>query len=120
MTNKYKHRKMRGGFFNTLSSIGTSLSQGASDLWNRTKRAIPSTSTSYTSYPPPPQPSTTATYGGKTRRNRRKIGGSIIQANSPTIGIASTAASFSGKTAQPHNIVGGKTKRKKQRRTRKR
>jgi hypothetical protein len=104
---------MKGGFLdnlsNTLSGWGSSLSQGASSMWQKTKNA----SSSLTGTPSPsPTPSNTQTYqppvnyGG--RRSRHKRGG----------GIASNASSFSGKTAQPHNFVGGKTRRRR-RKTRK-
>ena len=51
-------------------------------------------------------------HGGKTKR-RYKRGGSYT-ANTPTMNIASHAAPITGiKTAQPHNLVGGKTKKRK-------
>ena len=111
---KYKHRHMRGGFLDSLktslSNLGSSISQGASNAWNKTKTATTQLYDSATNKP------TTSTMlpvtGGKTKR-RYKRGGSYT-ANTPTMNIASHAAPITGiKTAQPHNLVGGKTKKRK-------
>jgi hypothetical protein len=112
-----RHRKMKGGFLetlgNTLSSWGSSISQGATSAWDKTKRATESAYQSATgpqtsSYTP--SYSTTPTYPGTGgRRTKRKRGG--YSANFSRTNLASHAASFSGKTAQPYNWVGGKTKR---------
>lgn len=120
-----RHRKtktMKGGFLDSLSSWGTSLTQSASNLWNKTKSSLTGTNTYTGSYTPsysstsstpvsttPVQPMTTSTYGGKTRR--RQISGGFKD-NTPQTGLAVNAASFSGETAKPHNWVGGKTKRR--------
>jgi hypothetical protein len=102
----YKHNRknktMKGGFWNSLT-------QGFTNAWEKTKKAttdIYSSATGSTS-------SATPTYskgymGGKSRRRRIRGG---FKDNTPTTGLATHAASFSGKTAQPHNWVGGKTKR---------
>ena len=111
-------RRQKGGFFDTLSNWG-------SNLWNKTKSATSSlTSPSYqqpsTSYQQPsPSYQQPSTYGGKSRKHRRMRGG--FKDNTPTTGIASNAASFSGQTAKPHNLVGGRTRKhhKKNRRHRK-
>jgi len=124
-----RHRTMKGGFLdnlsNTLSGWGSSLSQGASSMWEKTKNTTssltgttPSTSSanamSYQS------PMTTSTYGGKRhKRSRRMRGG--FKDNTPMSGIASNAAPVSDvKSAQPQTIVGGKTRRRgrKNRKTR--
>lgn len=109
-----RHRTMKGGFWDSLT-------QGFNSAWEKTKNAASSltgstsTPTSYssTSYTPSPttsvQPMTTSTYGGRTRRRRMRGG---FKDNTPTTGLAAHAASFSGKTAQPHNLVGGRTKRR--------
>jgi hypothetical protein len=131
MPKRYRHksRTMKGGFLddisNTLSEWGTSISQGASNIWQKTKSSLTgSTSyqptTTYQPTPPPIQtqsiqqptqvappplaaPMNTSTYGGKySRRKRHKKGGGIATNSSPITGI---------KTAQPHNLVGGKTKK---------
>ena len=108
----------RGGFdlFTSVQNLGTSISQQATNLWNKTKRATsdaydtsyyPSSSTSYDSY-----------VGGKRRRKslkkhrrpKTKRGGYTSLTN-----IASTAAPFMGTTAKPHNWVGGRRSRKRRR-----
>ena len=53
-----------------------------------------------------------AGYGGKTKRNRKSMKGGY-NANSPTTGLATTAAPFSGPTAQPQTIVGGRTRKRR-------
>lgn len=123
---RHRHRKsMKGGFLDnvssTLSGWGTSISQGASGLWQKTKSATSSLTgtNSTTSYTTQTQASSTPSgiMGGTTsrgRRTKRRLRGGYKD-NSPTTGLASHAASFSGKTAQPHTLVGGKTKRHKHR-----
>ena len=111
-----RQRKMRGGFLdsleNTLSGWGTSISQGASNLMNKTKNALSSTPTTSTYMPtsattyPPTSATTYPPAGGKRRRMR---GGN---------GVATNAASISNiKTAEPHNLVGGKTKKQRHRKS---
>jgi hypothetical protein len=112
---------MKGGFLdnlsNTLSGWGSSFSQGASSLWEKTKNSASSltsstpytSSTSTTTYQPP---ASSSTYGGKrsSRRRRRMRGG--FKDNTPTTGIASSAALISDiKSAQPQATVGGRTRR---------
>jgi len=113
-----RHGKtMKGGFLddlsNTLTEWGTSISNGATDLWQKTKDATASitgstdsTSTSYF-----PTTSTTSTYGGKHRKSKKHMKGGYHDNISKT-GLAAHAAPFSGQTAEPHNWVGGKTKRR--------
>jgi hypothetical protein len=118
-------RRVGGGFFDSISSWGSS-------LWQKTKSSLTgstySPSSSYTSQqssygqessytspqssytsPQSMQPMTTSTYGGR-RRTRRMKGG--FKDNTPTTGLAAHAATFSGVTAKPHNLVGGKTRRR--------
>lgn len=123
MPRRHRHRRrtMRGGFLddlsNTLSGWSSSLTQGASSMWEKTKNATssltgstPSTSYSSTSYQQAPM--TSSTYGGKRsrRRGRHMRGG--FKDNTPTTGIAAHAAPFSGPTAEPQTIVGGRTRRR--------
>jgi len=104
-----------------LGLLNARVQRGA---WEKTKNAassltgstsVPSYSTGYssTSYAPPPstsvQPMTTSTYGGRSRRRRMRGG---FKDNTPTTGLASHTASFSGPTAKPQNLVGGRTKRR--------
>jgi len=129
-------RKMKGGFLeslsSTLSSWGSSISQSASDAYNKTKNAASSayssaTTPSYTSSTTPAYtsssysaPLTTNTpytpsssYGGKKRKSRKMRGGYIA-----LNGLAANAAPISGiKSAEPHNWVGGKKSRKNKRKT---
>jgi hypothetical protein len=119
MQKRNRSRKMSGGFLDSLSSSissgWNSLSQGASNAWNKTKTA---TSNAYASATGSSTPSTytstasvtpTYTTGGK-RKSKKMRGG--YHPNSSTTNLASSASSISGiKTAQPHNWVGGKTRR---------
>lgn len=128
---RQRNRTMRGGFLDTLSNWGSSLSQGASNLWDKTKNATSSATSSLTESTPTTstypttttnnnsqpmttsnndnsQPMTTSTYGGKSRKRKMRGG---FRDNTPTTGLASNAASFSGQTAKAHNMVGGKTRR---------
>jgi outer membrane biosynthesis protein TonB len=57
---------------------------------------------------PEPEP-TTSSYGGKTKKRRMRGG---FKDNTVMTGLAANAAPFSGKTAQPQTIVGGKTKKR--------
>jgi hypothetical protein len=126
MPRRYRHKTMKGGFFDnissTLSGWGSSLTEGASSIWGETKKATssltnssPSTTTS--SLMPTTSttiPTTTSTYGGKhrkLRRSRRHMRGGF-EDNIPITGLSAHAAPFSGPTAQPHNLVGGKTRRR--------
>lgn len=49
-----------------------------------------------------------------TRRRKSRQRGGTFKDYTPRSGLASTAASFSGsETAQPHNLTGGRTRRKR-------
>lgn len=131
MPRKYT-RKMKGGFLEGLwekTKDALKKTQGAAtDAYNKSGLSG-TTSTSYT--PPVPAPTTLPSassnssaptpapmpaltpVGGKTRRRRRRRhmkGG--FKDNSPTTGLVVHAAPFSGSTAQPHNWVGGRTKKR--------
>jgi hypothetical protein len=104
-----KYKKMTGGFLDSLTT-------GASNLWNSTKKATTDAYNSATG-------TTTSTYtpssitGGRTRR--RKYRGGNYSANTPLTSVASHAAPVHGiPNAQPHNWVGGKSKRRRHRRKR--
>ena len=124
-----RHRKMKGGFLeslgSTLSGWGSSISQSASNAYNKTKNATssayssattPTTSTSYTptstaSYTP------SGAYGGKKGKSRKMRGG--YSNNIALTGLAANASLISGiKSAESHNWVGGKKSRKNRRGTR--
>jgi len=126
MPRKYRHRTMKGGFLDSLT-------QGASEFWEKTKKASsdayssatgsPSTTSSYvaptsTTYPPPAT-SSSGYMGGRMRgrkrsrtRSRKMRGG--YSDNIAITGLAASAAPISDiKSAQPLTIVGGrKTKRR--------
>ena len=138
MQKRIRHRRtMKGGFLDTLTNWGTKLSQGASNLIQKAKQATvnmtsANSTTSYvppaTSYTPTASPTVTpavqqqsvsTTYGGRTRRRRRHMKGGFRD-NTPTTGIAEHAAPFSGPTAQPHTMVGGKTRHHKKKGSRSR
>jgi hypothetical protein len=109
-----RHSKMRGGFLDSItsgiSSGWNSLSQGATDAYNKAKGTSTATATTTPSYTSP-----TPTYiptGGRKKTRKHFRGG--FKDNTPSTGLASTAASISGiKSAQPHNWVGGRTKRRR-------
>lgn len=125
MPRRHKHRSrtMKGGFLddlsNTLSGWGSSITQGASSIWEKTKNATSSltgstTSAPTTNYTPSTYqaPMTTSTYGGKRSRRRRHMKGGY-EANTSTTGIASNASLVSEvPTAKAHNWVGGRTRRR--------
>ena len=117
MPRKHRHRTMKGGFFESLT-------QGATDLWEKTKKASSdayssatgSTTTSSSSYVPPPPPPTPTTssssgYMGGRKRSRKMRGG--YGDNIALTGLASSSAPISDiKSAQPLTTVGGRrTKR---------
>lgn len=125
MPRRHKRRTMKGGFWDSLT-------QGFNSAWEKTKKATSdayssatgSTTSAPVSSSPPPAPvssssppattsttSTTSTgyIGGRSRRRRMRGG---FKDNTPTTGLAKHAAPFSGPTAQPHNWVGGRTRRR--------
>jgi hypothetical protein len=137
----HKRRHLKGGFLGlgsleqTFSNLGTSISQGASSLWDKTKKITgldtSSSSSTYTpsTYTSSPSPSTytastsTSTsstpysYGGKRLRKKTKRSksrsktmkrGGNFSANEPINSLASRAAPFTGLTARVHDLVGGK------------
>ena len=122
MPRRHRHRTMKGGFFESLT-------QGATDLWEKTKKASSdayssatgSTTTSSSSYvPPPPSPTPTTSsssgyMGGRMSRRKRsrKMRGGYSD-NISINGLAASAAPISDiKSAQPLTTVGGRrTKRR--------
>jgi hypothetical protein len=122
------NKKMKGGFLdsigNTLSNWGSSVSQGATTAWNKTKEATSSaynsatgSTTSSNTYIPTTSSTKTSTYtmGGKKKTRKHMKGG--FKDNIAITGLASHAEPISDiKNAQPHNWVGGKTKKHHSRR----
>jgi hypothetical protein len=127
MPRRHKHKKMRGGFdpstwgtsiSNTFSSLGSNVSS----LWNKAKNQTtyftPTTSTQ-SSY----LPSTSLTTGGKKKYTKRMRGG--VMGWTPLTGIGAHGAPVSGlAVAKAHtyvggpNYVGGKTRRRYHKKTR--
>jgi len=121
MPRRHRNRTMKGGFLGDLSNT-------LSGWWEKTKQATTDATTSLTgstsstsSYTPAlsqasTAPMTTPTFGsttgGKHRRSKRRriLGG--FKDNTPITGLAAHAGPFSGPTAQPHNLVGGRTRRR--------
>jgi len=101
----------------TLSGWGSTLSQDSSSLWNKTKSAASGLTSGLTSYGSTSTPTTYGTpTGGRKRTRRRHMRGGNFKDNTPTTGLAAHASPISGvKTAQPHNWVGGRTKRHRHR-----
>jgi hypothetical protein len=130
MTKKYHMRRhLKGGFLESLgqtfSNWGSSISQGASSVWNKTKKATgmdntssysssssytPSTTSSYTPSTSSTAPtnstsstSSTYSYGGKrVRKSTRKMNraktmkrGGNFSANTPIDTLASRAGDYS-------------------------
>ena len=111
------HKKKGGGIIDMLSSA-----------WNQTKRdAAALTQTvglsqpSYGSTQQAPAygssqqaPASSYPIGGKRRRRSRRMRGGNFTDNMSRSGLASTAAPISGiRSAQPHNLVGGRTRRRR-------
>jgi len=132
-----RRRHLKGGFLDSLgqtfSNWGNSMSQGASSLWNKTKKAsgIDGNSSSYTpsssyssstssSYTPSTTTTSSYSYGGRRRKTRRirKIKRGGYGSNSSLTNLASTAAPFSGQTAKAHNWVGGKKYKRRRHKSR--
>lgn len=137
----HNRRHLKGGFLGlnslgqTFSNFGNSISQGASNLWDKTKKMtgvgntsspstyMPSTYTPSTSTSTPSS-STPYTYGGKrlrkktkrtkTRSKTMKRGGNFSP-NVPINSLASRTTPFTGLTARVNDLVGGKRNKTKRR-----
>lgn len=114
-------RRMKGGFWESVTAAWEKTKQAASNAYSSVSGATTSGATMPSStYTPPATPTAPAynpsVYGGKKKRTvRRKMRGGNIADNMSLTNLASQAAPFSGKTAQPHTWVGGKTRRHKRR-----
>ena len=116
-----RRKTMKGGFWESLSSAWNTTKKASSDAYNSASSSVttptpspaptPAPAPTYTSTPSP-TPLYTPVQGGRKRRRRTfKRGG--YSANTSISNLASSSASFSGKTAQPHTWVGGKTRRRR-------
>lgn len=96
-------RRMKGGFWESLTSAWEKTKQSATNAYG----SVSGSNTTATTTPPP-------AYGGKKKRTSRRImRGGNIEDNISLTNLASRAAPFTGNTAQPHNLVGGKTRRRR-------
>ena len=95
---------------NMWDSFTSSLSSAYEKAKGAFSSSLQSNTSAQQSYSPQ---SSTYTMGGKRRRKSRRMRGGNFTDNTPRTGIASTAASISGiKSAQPHNLVGGRSRRR--------
>ena len=110
---------MFGSIGSTLSGWGSSISEGASNAWNKTKSATTGAYDSVTGSTG--ATGSTGTYdsstsyvsptGGRRKKSRKMRGG--FSDNTPTTGLAAHASPISDiKSAQAHNWVGGKTRKR--------
>ena len=110
-----RHRKMKGGsIWDTLTGVWDKTKQATSSAYQSVTGS--STTGSYTpssyssqSYNSPSYNSSSSYPNMGGRRTKRRRGG--YHANTSLTNLAAHASPFSGKTAQAHNWVGGKTRR---------
>ena len=94
-------------WFDSINSAVTGAFEKAKNAVSSSLQSNTSAQQSYS-----PQPST-YTMGGKRRRKSRRMRGGNFTDNTPRTGVASTASPITGiKSAQPHNLVGGRTRRR--------
>lgn len=104
-TPSYSTGSSQNSIGSTISNTWSSVSQGATDLWDKAKKSVSGSNTSAPVYNAPAQSS----YMGGKRHKKR--GGT--RGWTPLTGIASHAADFFGKSAQPQAWVGGKRRTKR-------
>ncbi len=107
-----RHRTMKGGFWDTLTSAWESTKKAASGAYNSDTGSTGSTSYTPTTTTTPPTTTTTSGYMGGKKRSRKMRGG--YGDNIALTGLAASAAPISDiKSAQPLTTVGGRrTKRR--------
>ena len=104
--------------WDSVTSFFSSAYGKAKDAVSLSLQSNPSAQSSYTpqpstSYTPRPSTSYGSTMGGKRRRKSRRMRGGNFTDNTSRSGLASTAAPISGiRSAQPHSLVGGRTRRR--------
>jgi hypothetical protein len=131
----HTRRHLRGGFGESLgqtfSNLGSSISQGATNLWNTTKKGVSSLTTSSSGSATASSAPVTPYKGGKrsrkTKRSRTMKRGGFNpnlqqllgnRANEPINSLANNAAPFSGKTASAQYVGGKRRRTKRARRSR--
>jgi hypothetical protein len=118
------HKKKGGGFFDTLRLALDQTKRDATNSFNSLTQTVGLSQPSYGStqqapaYGAPQQApgAQVSNYamGGKRRRRSRRMRGGNFTDNMSRSGLASTAAPISGiRSAQPHNLVGGRTRRRR-------
>jgi hypothetical protein len=116
MRRKRNRSRKAGGIMDSLNTWTSSISTGASDLWNKTKEST----TGATSYLTGSTPTTTTTssytpsytQGGRRRKSRRRMrGGNLAMNAAPVSGM---------QTAAPQVWVGGRRTRRRRRTSRRR
>jgi hypothetical protein len=132
MPKRLSRRHKKGGFLGLWGNDSSSQDPNKKSTWSSWFGTTPTSTTTTPTYSSttttttPTYSSTTTTptysstssqmnYGGKKRSKTRRGG---YSANTPTTGIASTGAPFSGATAKPQHWVGGKTKKRHHKRHR--
>lgn len=130
MPRKTSRKYKKGGSIwdsmtNSMSNLGSSMSNWTSGLMSskKTSYSSPSSSSysspsSYSSQSYSSSPYSSTSSGGKRRTKRRMRGG--FKDNTLMNNLATHAAPFSGSTAEPKNWVGGRTKRRRHRRSKSR
>ena len=137
MPKRNRSRRMRrGGLFGwgestpTASGSSTGSDSGLTSWFSSTKKPAPPSpypsSQAQSQYNPSTSqynpstsqynPSSQPNYGGKKRRSKRMRGGYHSNSSSSSL---SNSMPFSGSTAKPHSMVGGRTRRYKHKRSRK-
>ena len=108
-----RHRTMKGGFWDTLTSAWESTKKAASGAYSSATGSTGSTSYTPTTTTTPPPATTSSGYMGGRKRSRKMRGG--YGDNIALTGLAASAAPISDiKSAQPLTTVGGRrTKRRR-------
>ena len=114
-----RHTSKKGGF--SLEGTWDSIKQGTTNALNETSQAVSGaydkTKKAASSAYNDTTNAVTSSVGGRRRRTRRtrktrRLRGGSYSANTPLTGLAANSVTVSNvKTAQPNNIVGGKSRR---------
>lgn len=111
MPRRHRHRTMKGGFWESLTNAWESTKKAASGAYSSATSAVSGATTTPTTTTPPPATTSTGYMGGR-KRSRRMRGG--YSDNISLTGLAASAAPISDiKSAQPLNIVGGRTRKRR-------
>ena len=112
MPRRHRHRTMKGGFWESLTNAWESTKKAASGAYSSATSAVSGATTTPTTTTTPPPATTSTGYMGGRKRSRRMRGG--YSDNISLTGLAASAAPISDiKSAQPLNIVGGRTRKRR-------